>query len=249
LAATREHACGRIFPWYVPAALGGNRTSAWRSRYRALAIGLVAVLAAISISACGGGSSSDSNEPTGTYEVKVTEAEFPAKQQLGQTSLMRIGVRNTGTKTISGLTVTASVGGEEGQSSSLPFAIHDPEPGLAQPDRPVWVLAARYPKRAGDPEPGGTETASPKTFDFGPLKPDQTVVGVWKLTAVKEGNYNVLYSIDAGLSGSAQAETAGGAQPGGTFAVRIVTPPPNTIVTDSGEVVEIPKQHEAEPAR
>lgn len=206
-------------------------------------------MAAISISACGGGSSSDSNEPTGTYEAQVTEAAFPTKQRLGQTSLMRIGVRNTGTRTIPSLTITASVGGEEGQTSSLPFAIHDPQPGLAQPDRPVWVLASHYPKRAGDTAAGGTETASPKIFNFGPLKPDQTVVGVWKLSAVREGDYDVLYSIDAGISGSAEVETANGTRPGGTFAVKILTPPPNTIVTDSGEVVEIPGQHEREKAR
>lgn len=206
-------------------------------------------MAAISISACGGGSSSDSNEPTGTFEAKVTEAEFPTKQRLGQTSLMRIGVRNTGTRTIPSLTITASIGGEEGATSSLPFAIHDPQPGLAQPDRPVWVLASRYPKRAGDPAPGGTETANPKTFNFGPLKPDQTVVGVWKLSAVREGEYDVLYGVDAGFSGSAEVETANGTPPGGTFAVKILTPPPNTIVTDSGEVVEIPGQHEREKAR
>ena len=42
------------------------------------------------------GSSSDANEPAGTYRVKVTDGEFPTEQRLGQTSLMQLGVRNTG---------------------------------------------------------------------------------------------------------------------------------------------------------
>ena len=87
---------------------------------------------------------------------------------------------------------------------------------------------------------------SAKTFNFGPLKPNKSVVGVWKLSAVKSGDYKVLYSIDAGLSGTAKAKTAAGTAPGGSFAVKIVTPPPNTIVTDSGEVVEIPAKKTAE---
>ena len=195
---------------------------------------------AVALAACGGGSSSDSNERAGTYPVAVKQAEFPTKQHLGQTSLMKIGVRNTGKKTIPALTVSVTIGGKEGESSSLPFGIHDPTPGLAQPDRPVWVLASHYPKLAGDSAGRGAETSSAKTFSFGPLKPHKSVAGVWKLSAVKSGDYKVLYSIDAGLSGTATAKTAAGTAPGGSFAVKILTPPPNTIVTDSGEVVELP---------
>lgn len=193
----------------------------------------------ISVAACGGESSPDSGERAGTYRVEVTGAEFPARQRLGQTSLMRIGVRNSGEKTIPALAMTLTIAGKEGETSSLPFGIHDPQPGLAQPDRPVWVLAASYPKRAGDPAPGGTETSSPKVFDFGPLKPDETVQAVWKLSAVKAGRFKLLYTVDAGLGGKAKAETANGVEPGGSIAVEISPRPPNTIVTDSGEVVEI----------
>ena len=99
--------------------------------------------------ACGGESSSDANEPAGTYDVQVTDASFPTEQQLGQTSLLKLGVRNTGKKTLPALTVTVSIAGKEGQASSLPFGIRDPQTGLAQPDRPVWVLAAGYPRLAG----------------------------------------------------------------------------------------------------
>lgn len=192
------------------------------------------------VSACGGSDEpSDANEPAGTYRAKVVTAEFPTAQNLGQTSLMKLGVRNTGEEAIPAVAVTISIAGEEGQASALPFGFRDPQPDLAQPDRPVWVLAAGYPKRAGDAAPGGALTSSQKTFDLGRLEPGKTTEWVWKVSAVEAGRYAVLYRIDAGLSGTAKAETASGVAPGGSFAVRISTAPPNTIVTDSGEVVTI----------
>lgn len=197
------------------------------------------VALAFFLAACGGEeSSSDANEPEGTYEVKVTKADFPAEQQLGQTYLMKLGVRNESEKTIPALTVSVSIKGKEGQTSTLPFAIHDPQPELAQPDRPVWVLAEHYPKFAGDPAPGGSEGSNEKTFDFGPLKAGKSADLVWKLSAVKAGKYVLLYTIDAGLGGKAKAETSGGDTPGGSFAVEISSAEYGTEVTGSGEVVE-----------
>lgn len=194
------------------------------------------------VSSCGGGSSSDANEPTGTYQVKVVTAKFPTAQRLAQTSLLRIGVRNTGTKTVPALVLTASIAGKAGQTSSLPFGIHDPQPGLSQPDRPVWVLAQNYPRLVGATQRAGAQTASPKSFAFGPLKPGATTEAIWKLTASKSGNYTLLYTVDASLRGTAKAETAAGTQPGGSFAVKISSAPPNTIVKGNGKVVVIPDQ-------
>lgn len=199
------------------------------------------------LGACGE-SSSDANQAGGTYRVKVTEAALPTKQRLGQTSLLRLGVRNSGGKTVPALTVTVSIAGKEGQASSLPFGIRDPQPGLAQPDRPVWVLAQTYPRLAGSSAPGGATTSNRKTFDFGPLKPGATTEAVWKLSAVKAGNFTLLYSIDAGLSGTAKAKTSGGAAPGGSFVTEITAALPDTEVTDNGEVVEAKHQrHRGEP--
>jgi hypothetical protein len=196
------------------------------------------VAVAVLLAACGE-SSSDANEPSGTYRVQVTEASFPTKQRLGQTSLLQLGIRNSGKKTIPALTVTITVAGKAGRDSSLPFGIHDPQVGLAQSDRPVWVLSQGYPRLAGSSEPGGATTSNRKTFSFGPLKAGQTTAAVWKLSAVKAGKFNLLYRIDAGLSGSAKAETDNGAIPGGSFATEITQELPETEVTDNGEVVEI----------
>ncbi len=226
--------------WYVRPALGGNCRHGRHSRAAAAAAGAVAAALALSLAACGEESSSDANEAAGKYPVKIVTAEFPAKQRLGETTLLRIGVRNTGDKTLPALTVTISVGGKEGRNSSLPFGYRDPEPGLAQPDRPIWALAARYPQIDGSSERAGAETASLKTFDFGPLKPGATTEAVWKLSAVKTGDYKLFFEVGAGLGGAEKAQT-GGAEAGGSFTAKITDVPPNTIVTDNGEVVPAPK--------
>ncbi len=191
------------------------------------------------LAACGGDSSSDANERAGTYPLEVVKASFPGEQRLGQTSLLRLAVRNTGDETVPTLTVTMTVGGELGRDSSLPFGIRDPQVGLAQADRPVWVLAATYPRFAGSSRPGGASTSNEKTFALGPLPPDRTVTAVWKLSAVRAGEWTVAYRVGAGLGPQVKAETAGGGTPGGTFVAEITSELPETEVTDDGEVLEI----------
>lgn len=194
------------------------------------------------LAACGGESSSDSNEAAGTYRVNVTKASFPTDQQLGQTSVLALGIRNSGKREVPALTVTITIAGKEGSNSSLPFGIRDPQAGLAQADRPVWVLAQGYPKFVGSSEPGGASTSNRKTFNLGPLKPGETASALWKLSAVKAGKYTLLYRIDAGLSGEAKAVTGkNDVAPGGSFVTEISRETPALEVTDSGEVVEIKK--------
>ncbi|HEU4392182.1 MAG TPA: hypothetical protein VFR04_00965 [Solirubrobacterales bacterium] len=196
---------------------------------------------AVLLAACGDDSSSEANEPSGTYDVRVTQASFPSEQDVGQTSLLQLGFRNNGEKTVPTLAVTISIAGKQGQTSSLPFAVHDPTPGLAQADRPVWVLAATYPRLQGASKAGGASTFNNKTFAFGPLKPGQTTNAVWKLSAVKAGHYTLRYNVAAALSGTAKARTKGGVTPGGSFVTEITTEVPDTEVTDSGEVIKKPR--------
>jgi len=192
-------------------------------------------------SACGESASSDS-EPTGTFQVKVTEARFPTAQKLGQTALLKLTVRNTGKRTVPALTVSFTVAGKEGVDSSLPFGVRDPQPALAQPDRPVWVLAQTYPRLHGSSKPGGASTSSRKSFSLGELKPGASTDAVWKLSAVRSGKYTLLYSIDAGVGGKAKAKTDNGVRPGGSFATEISERLPETEVTNSGEIVEVNEQ-------
>lgn len=193
------------------------------------------------LAACGGESSSDSNEAAGKYRVDVTEASFPTDQHLGQTSLLHLGIRNSGKKTIPALTVTITVAGKRGSESSLPFGVREPQAGLAQSDRPVWVLSESYPRLVDSDEPGGATTSNRKTFDFGPLKAGKSTDAVWKLSAVKAGKFTLLFRIDAGLSGEAKAVTGKNRAPGGSFVTEISSELPETEVTDDGEIVEIKK--------
>ncbi|HEY0392058.1 MAG TPA: hypothetical protein VGC63_10135 [Solirubrobacterales bacterium] len=218
--------------------MGGYDIHAPQRRIRAAIAGALSVALALTVVACGGESSSDANEPSGTFRIKVAAASFPTSQRLGETSLMRLGIRNTGKKTVPALTVSVSLAGKEGETSTLPFAIHDPQPELAQPDRPVWVVAAHYPKFDGSSAPGGAETSNQKTYDFGPLKPGETTNVVWKLSAVKSGNYDVLYTVGAGLGNQAKAETGGGTKPGGSFSVQISPARLDKEVNARGEVVD-----------
>jgi len=194
------------------------------------------------LAACGGGDSSTApEEPSGKFKVKVTEAEFPSPQRLGQTSVLRLGIRNTGDRTVPNLLVSFTIKGQRGEDSSLPFGVSDPQPELAQPDRPVWVLSATYPRLDGSSDPGGTTTSSPKTFALGALKPGKTTTAIWKLSAVRAGKFTLLYDVGAGLGGAATAETDNGVSPGGSFTTEVTERLPETEVTDSGEIVEIKK--------
>jgi hypothetical protein len=221
--------------------LRGTGRHSRRIRLQAIATGFAALAAAALLGACGGSSSSSDQEPTGTFHVKVTEADFPTAQKLGQTVLLKLGVRNTGKRTVPALNITFTIAGKRGVNSPLPFGINDPQPELAQPERPVWVLAQTYPRLHGSSKPGGASTSSRKTFAFGELRPGATTTAVWKLSAVRPGRYTLLYSVAAGLSGKARAQTDNGVTPGGSFATEISERLPETEVDDSGEIVEVKK--------
>lgn len=200
------------------------------------------------LSACGdGGAAPESDEAAGTYDLRVTEASFPTEQRLGQTSDLVIAVRNTGEKKVPLLTATISLVAENGDPSELPFGVRERQEGLAQPDRPVWVLSPGYPKLDGSSEPGGASTANARTFALGPLKPGQTTTALWELSAVKAGDYTVRYLIGAGLSSDVKARTENDDAPGGSFAVTIDAETQDSEVTDSGQVVEITKDNRSKP--
>jgi hypothetical protein len=191
--------------------------------------------------ACGGDKErQDEQEPAGKYPVEIVSASFPPRQRLAETSFLRLGVRNAGQRELPTLAITVSIAGEEGEAALQPFSVRDPQPGLAIPDRPVWILESEYPQLAGTSEDAGAQTANEKTFDFGVLKPGQTTEVVWKVTPVRPGSYTLTYRVDAGLHGKAIAVTDDGSPPAGSFSVTITDVPPQTRVNDAGQVVEIP---------
>ena len=153
----------------------------------------------ISLAACGGGSPSNANESEGPPGRAWSSAEFPSEQRLGQTSVMTLGVRNTGEKTV------PSPGGDDqrrrqGGRDDV-AALRDPRPAARpRPARPAGLgarrrLPAARPANRRRPEPG---PRARKTYDFGPLKPGKTVEAIWKLSAVKAGKFAVLYRVAGG---------------------------------------------------
>jgi hypothetical protein len=195
-----------------------------------------------SLAACGGGGTrQDADEPEGEFPVEIVTSKFPNRQRLAQTAFLRLGVMNTGDRAIPELAITISLD----KNAIRPFSVRDPQPNLAAPDRPVWILENDYPKLAGKAVSAGAKTANDKTFDFGNLDPGDTVEAVWKVTPVRPGTYTLDYQVDAGLTGKAKAVTADGSAPTGSFAVQISATPPQTRVNDQGQVVVIPGSKES----
>jgi hypothetical protein len=195
------------------------------------------MLAALVLVACGSGESQDENEPEGEFEVDVTTSKFPVRQRLAETSDLVLGVENIGDETVPELafTIFTDEGGAEGS-----FQERSDQPGLANPNRPVWVLENKYPRLVGEPRPKGLSggfRAQTDTFGFGPLAPGETKEVVWRVTPVQAGTYTLNYEVAAGLDGNAKAVTASGGDVKGEFVVTITDKPPKARVNGRGQVV------------
>ncbi len=174
--------------------------------------------------------------------MEVTSAKFAARQRLAETSDLVLEVENTGDETLPDLAITIYTGDEKADG---PFNIRSEQEGLADPNRPVWILEDGYPKVLAegvepadlDDEPtAGAETAATDTYAFGPVAPGQSVAAVWRVTPVQGGTFTVHYEVAGGIDGKAKAVTADGSPVEGEFVATISTKPPNTRVTDSGKV-------------
>ncbi len=212
--------------------------------------GRLACLAAIALTstalaACGDDAQrQDENEPAGEFPVDVVAAKFPTEQRLAETSDLRLEISNTGDETIPDLAVTINTGDE---LSNQPFSVRSDQPGLSDPNRPVWILEEGFPKLIESPADekdldeapsAGAAAAQTNTFSFGALQPDESRDIVWRVTPVKPGTYTVHYEVAAGLTGKAKAVTDDGTFPvEGEFVVTITDKPPRASVDDAGNVV------------
>ncbi|MCW2991139.1 MAG: hypothetical protein JWM73_1733 [Solirubrobacterales bacterium] len=175
------------------------------------------------VAGCGGGDRQDKNEPSGTFNVAVVSAKFPAKQHLARQEQMVVEVRNADTKTIPNVAVTVEPG----------FTVRSNRQDLADPNRPVWIV---------DDGPVGGGTAYTNTWALGPLKAGETKRFVWKVTPVRSGSHEVRYRIAAGLNGKAKAQAAGGDAAEGSFNVNITQKPSQaTVDPNTGEVIRSDK--------
>jgi hypothetical protein len=200
-------------------------------------IGFAVGIAAVAVAACGSEEErQDADEPSGRFQVEVTKSQFANRQRLAQTTDLILGVRNVDSEQVPNLAITVFTDSGEADES---FSIRDNQPGLADPNRPVWVLENKYPRLVGEPPPKGVsiaETAATNTYLFGPLEPGEGKQIVWRVTPVQGGTYTLNYEVAAGLHGKAQAVTSDGSDPAGEFVVTISTKPPKARVNDAGEV-------------
>jgi len=180
---------------------------------------IVPVLAAVvGIAGCGGGGArQDANEKSGTYKVQVVRAKFPLKQSLATRSRMVIAIKNVDTRTIPNVAVTVKS-----------FDQRKTDPTLADPRRPTFIV---------NTGPRGGDTAYVGTSALGPLKPGQTKVFIWDVTAVVAGKYSLKYAVSAGLNGKARAVLAGGGTPAGQFTGFVSSKAPQAKVADNGHSV------------
>jgi len=202
-----------------------------------LALVAAAVTAALALAACGSEDSQDANEPEGDFTVEVVTSEFPTKQRLAETSDLILGVENTGDEALPELAFTIFT--DDGTADGS-FSIRSDQPGLANPNRPVWVLENKFPRFVGEPPPSGLSggfRAQTNTFGFGPLEAGEREEVVWRVTPVQAGTYTLSYIVEAGLDGNAKAVTASGEQVKGEFIVEITDKPPRARVDNQGKLV------------
>ena len=201
-------------------------------------------LASSALVACGDDAErQDAKEPEGKFPVEVVAAKFPTEQRLAQTSDLRLQIRNSGDREIPDLAVTINTGDE---LSNGPFSVRSDQPGLADPNRPVWILEEGYPKliegdvtekNLDEAPTAGAAAAQTNTFSFGQLPAGESKDIVWRVTPVEPGTYTVHYELAAGLTGRAKAVTNDGSPVAGEFVVTITDKPPRASVDANGDVV------------
>lgn len=216
---------------------------------------MACLLAGALIAGCGESEErQDAGEPEGEFPVEVVSAKFQPRQRLAETQDLTLELRNAGDEEIPNLSITIYTGETKADGS---FSVRSDQEGLADPNRPVWILEHGYPKCVSD-APGktppciapdlfdrrtlddegsaGAETAATDTYAFGTLAPGENLTAIWRVTPVEAGTYNVHYEIAAGLHGRAVAVTPDGGPVEGEFVATITDRPPRARVTESGDV-------------
>jgi hypothetical protein len=179
----------------------------------------------------------------------VTNAKFPDRQRLAETSNVELEIENVGDQTIPNLAVTIYTTRPSAATNEpkprRPFDIRVDQPGLADPNRPAWILEDGYPKlitpgaslkKIAAAPAAGAAAAQTDTFQFGPVGPGESKDIVWRVTPVIAGSYTVHYEVAAGLGGKAKAVTADGGPVRGEFEATITTKTPRTTCVKGRQV-------------
>jgi hypothetical protein len=187
------------------------------------------LIVVVAVAAGCGGSRQDSDEPSGDFTLSVLKASFPEKQSTAEQSTMRLQVRNTDDRQLPNVAVTIQTDPDVKGAAPTAFGQASDDTRLADSNSPVWIV---------DRGPEGGDTAYTNTWSVGPMFPGETKEFVWRLTAVKPGDYTIRYSVSPGLDG--KAKLAHGQKSSGTLHVTISNEPVPAHVNGKGEVVRGP---------
>ena len=167
----------------------------------------------------GGGEPQDANETAGEFPLDVVNATFPKAQGLGQTSSLKITVRNAGDAAVPTIAMTV-----DGMATKLT------NPDAGDPSRPVWVV---------NQQPYGADTAYVGTWTLGALPAGEERTFTWQVTATRPGTHTLKYRAGAGLDGKAAAVAADGGKIDGAITVRVTRRPRDSVVDpQTGDVIE-----------
>ena|SRR5215213_2459933 len=195
-----------------------------RARPRRFAAPLAAALAVLTSAGCGEGQP-DSRAASGSFELDVTRATFPANQSVAESSTLRLRVENLGARDVPQLAVTVRTDPPGPGAAPAAFGQATDDAGAASPDRPVWIV---------DRGPRGGDTAYTSTWAVGPLPRGAARSLEWRLTAVRPGRYTVRWRLAPALAGDAQL--TGDGRTAGAFRVTIADAPVSARVGDEGQV-------------
>ena len=200
----------------APRRTRGVRSQALRAVTLLFSAGTVLLVAG-----CGGGTRQDSGEVARTYQLKIVNASFPAKQSIARPTRFELAVQNTGSRRVPVVAVTVD---------SFDYASNHPE--LAADKRPIWAIEQGPGAIATPPvetqevsELGGGQTAYVNTWALGSLAPGHTKTFVWRVVPVKAGTHTVTFAVSAGLAGKAKARLSSGGAVQGHFTVDIASAP------------------------
>ena len=184
-------------------------------------------ICSLGLAACGG-SSNGSNQSTasGLYPVDLPVQSFPTVQHVGKATALRLAVRNTGAKAIPDVTVTLTTG--NAGTAAPPFAEIDPQKGLAQHWRQVWLL---------DLGPVNGETVTSNSWSLGNLDPGQTANFTWHVHPLITGRHVINWRIAPAMLGG-DAVFASGVAAQGSLQTVISGKAPSATVRKNGTVAK-----------
>ena len=144
---------------------------------------------------------------------------------MAQTATLRLEIENTGDRPVPHVAVTVETDPRKG-TAPVAFGRASAQPGLADPDRPVWIV---------DRGPRGGSSAYVNTWATGPLGEGETRAMTWRVTAVAPGRYTLTWRVAPALVGDVQLTGPG--RTAGEFRVTISDAPVPATVDADGEVV------------